>query len=154
MITQQQLDGYLGKPISQICQNGFAKDSDNHCAHFVAHAMGYGFGVVTCLTMSHGKHPGATIRVQEIFPRCQSVGTWASRPQTLTSCLVFITRASNVNLATKVMNNVPRKHIGIYLDGSIWHYSNSQHKVVRQTPQQFATHYPSPDNAMFYGSLP
>jgi hypothetical protein len=153
MITQQQLNGYLAKPISQICQNGFANDADNHCAHFVAHALGYQFGV-TCLMMAHGKYPGATIRVQEIFPRCLSVGAWDSRPAALTSCLVFITRASNVNLAAKVMNNVPRKHVGIYLGGSIWHYSNSQRKVVQQTPQQFGNHYPSPDNAMFYGSLP
>ena len=49
---------------------------------------------------------------------------------------------------------VPRKHVGIFADGFIWHYSNSQHKVVRQTPSQFAQHYPSPDNAMFFGALP
>ena len=152
MITQQQLNAFVGKPIGEICPNGFDNDADNHCAHFVSHVLGYQFGV-TCLTMSHGQQPGANIRVQEIFPRCLTVGTWDSRPSTLTSCLVFITRASNVNLATKVMNNVPRKHIGIFVGGSIWHYSNSQHKVVRQTPEQFSHHYTPPDNAMFYGSL-
>jgi hypothetical protein len=147
------LNTYLGKPIRDICPNGYANDADNHCAHFVSHAMGYGFGV-TCLTMKRGKGFGANIRVQEIFPRCPSVGTWASRPQTMTSCLAFITNASNVNLTTKVMTNVPRKHIGIYLSGLIYHYSNSQHRVVRQTPDQFSHHYGAPDNAMFYGGLP
>jgi hypothetical protein len=153
MITQQQLSGYLGKSIGQICPNGYANGADNHCAHFVAHVLGYRYGV-TCQVMSHGKLPGVSIRVQEIFPRCPLVGAWSLRPAALTTCLVFITRASNVNLATKVMSNVPRKHIGIFFEGFVWHYSNSQQKVVRQTPAQFAGHYAPPDNAMFYGSMP
>ena len=153
MITQQQLDGYLGKCISDICQNGYTSNADNHCAHFVAHVLGYQFGA-TCKMMGTGKGPAANLRVQEIFPKCASVGAWSLRPATLNPCLVFITRASNVNLATKVMANVPRKHIGIFLGGFIWHYSNARDQVVKQTPAQFALHYPKPDNAMFYGSLP
>ena len=69
-------------------------------------------------------------------------------------CLAFITKASNVNLAAKKMVNVPRKHIGIYASGFIYHYSNSRQQVVKQTPSQFSLHYPAPDNAMFYGTLP
>jgi hypothetical protein len=153
MITQQQLDGYLGKPISEMCRNGFVSAADDHGAHFVAHVLACASGI-TCQTMSHGKHPGVSIRVQEMFRRCRSVGVWALRPAALTSCFVFITNASSVHLATKVMNKVPRQHVGIYFGGFVWHYSNSQQKVVKQTPAQFAVHYPSPDNAMFYGSLP
>src|SRR4051794_1141081 len=114
LITPQQLNGFLGKPIGQICENGYANDADNHCAHFVSHAMAYQFGA-TCLMMSHGKKPGGNIRVHELFSRCASVGAWDARPPALTSCLVFITRASNVNLGTKVMTNVPRKHVGIFV---------------------------------------
>jgi len=153
LVTQQQLSGYLGKSIGQICQNGYTSDADNHCAHFVSHVLGYKFGV-TCQMMGSARGPGANLRVQEIFPRCAKVGVWSLRPATLPVCLVFITRAANVNLAGKVMANVPRKHIGIFIGGFVWHYSNSQQKVVRQTPALFSTHYPSPDNAMFYGSLP
>ena len=153
MITQQQLDGYLGKAIGQICQNAYASTADNHCAHFVSHVLGYKFGV-TCQMMGNGKGPGATLRVQEVFPKCKSVGVWSLRPASLSTCLVFITRASNVTLASKVMANVPRKHVGILADGLVWHYSNSQQKVVRQTPSQFALHYAAPDNAMFFGALP
>ena len=153
MITQQQLDGLVGKTIAQICPNGFSSSTDNHCAHFVSHVLDYRFGV-TCQVMSHGRQPGANIRVQEIFPHCPSVGVWSLRPSSLSPCLVFITRASNVNLAAKVMANVPRKHIGIFFGGFIWHYSNRQQKVVRQTPAEFGMHYSSPDNAMFYGSMP
>ena len=153
MVTQEQLSAYLGKSIGQICQNGYASDADNHCAHFVSHALGYKFGV-TCQMMGSARGPGANLRVQELFPHCQKVGVWSLRPSAIATCLVFITRASNVNLSAKVMANVPRKHIGIFIGGFVWHYSNSQQKVVRQTPALFSTHYPSPDNAMFYGSLP
>jgi len=153
VITQSQLDGYLGKSIGAICQNGYADDHDNHCAHFVSHALGYNFGV-TCQMMGNGSGPAATLRGQELFSKCQSVGVWSLRPSSLSTCLVFMTRASNVNLAGKVMSNVPRKQVGIYLNGFIWHYSNSRHQVMKETPSQFKRHYPSPDNAMFYGSLP
>jgi len=153
MITQLQLNGYLGKSIGQVCQNGYANNADNHCAHFVSHVLGYRFGV-TCQIMSHGKFPGVTLRVHDIFPKCRSVGVWSLRPASLPTCLVFITAVSHVNLATKVMSNVPRKHIGIFFNGFVWHYSNRQRKVVKETPAQFALHYPPPDNAMFYGSMP
>ena len=153
MIKQHDLEGYLGKSIGEMCRNAFASAADNHCAHFASHALGFRFGT-TCQVMGGGKHLGANIRVQEIFPKCPSVGVWSLRPTSLTCCLVFITRASNVSLGTKVMSNVPRKHVGIFFGGFVWHYSNSQHKVVKQSPAQFALHYPAPDNAMFYGSLP
>ena len=153
MITQHQLDDYVGKSIGEICQNGYTSSADNHCAHFVAHVLGYHFGV-TCQIMGNGKGIGASLRVQEIFPKCPSVGVWSLRPASLQACLVFILRASNVNLAGKIMANVPRKHVGIFMRGFVWHYSNSLGKVVKQTPSQFAGHYPAPDNSMFYGSLP
>jgi hypothetical protein len=53
VISRNQLTAYPGKPISQICPSGFFSDNDNHCAHFGAHALGYGVNV-TCRTMSHG----------------------------------------------------------------------------------------------------
>jgi len=153
MITTNELNKYLGKNISLICPIGYSNPHDNHCAHFVSHALGYQFGF-TCQNMKTGAGTAGTIRVQEVFAECQSVGTWQSRPQSLMTCLVFITNASNVDLATQIMDNVPRKHVGIFSSGLIWHYSNSQHKVVQQSPHLFSHHYPSPDNAMFYGSLP
>jgi hypothetical protein len=155
--NQLLLNTYVGHTIGEICPNHYANDADNHSAHFVSHAMGYGWGV-TCLTLRGGPRRGsgfgANIRVHEIFPHCPTVGTWASRPVTMMSCLVFITGASNVDLSNKVMDNVPSKHVGIYLSGLIYHYSNAQHRVVHETPDQFSHHYAAPDNAMFYGSLP
>lgn len=153
MINEAQLSAFLGKSIAEICPNGFTGDAHTHGAHFVGHALGYAFGA-TCHLIGSRNGPAASVRVQEILSACPKVGVWSLRPSTLTTCLVFITRASNVNLAGKVMANAPRKHIGIFVGGAVWHYSNSRRKVVRQTPAEFSFHFHPPDNAMFYGALP
>ena len=157
LASQPILNTYLGRTIAEICRNGYANAADDHAAHFVSHAMGYGWGV-TCITLRGGPRRGsgfgANIRVHEIFPHCRTVGKWSSRPATMTSCLVFITKASNVSVTKKTMKSAPRKHVGIYLSCLIYHYSNTQHRVVQETAEQFSHHYPAPDNAMFYGSLP
>jgi hypothetical protein len=152
IITGQQLVSYLDKTIGDLCQNSYSSAADNHCAHFVSHVLGFHTGV-TCQMMGVAMGPAATLRVHDLFSRCRSVGAWSLRPASVKTALVFITRAANVNLSTKVMVNVPRKHVGIFADGFVWHYSNSQQKVVRQTPAQFAHHYAAPDNAMFFGTL-
>ena len=106
--------------------------------------------------MANGTGTPGSIRVQDVFSHCLQVGIWANLPSPLFWGLVFITNARNVNIATKVMTNVPRKHVGIFIGGSrtIYHYSNIRRQVVAQTPDQFSSHYPSPDNAMFWGSAP
>jgi hypothetical protein len=152
-ITAAALNGFLGKNISQVCGNGYANPSDNHCAHFVSHALNYQFGY-NCLIAGSGKTPGANLRVQELFSRCPVVGKWAVRPASLTTCLVFVTAASNVHLDARTMDNVPQKHIGIFLNGPIWHYSNAQHQVVTQLPELFVHHYHGPDIELFYGQFP
>ena len=153
MITQQQLSGYLGKSIAEICPNGCTDEAVGHGAHFVAHVLGYRFGL-TCQMTGTAQGPAASLRVQDLFPHCPKLGVWSLRPASMTTCLVFITRATNVNLAARVMADVPRQHVGLLLDGFVWHYSSRQQRVVRQTSAQFARHYAGPDNALFYGSLP
>ena len=152
MITEQQLSGYLGKSIDQICPNGYTRPADDHGAHFVGHVLGYCYGA-TCLIGGAPRGPAASLRVDEIFQRCPKVGVWGLRPWSLQACLVFISRASSVNLAARVMTAVPRRHIGIFVSGHVWHYSNREGKVVRQTPARFSVHFVAPDNAMFYRSL-
>ena len=81
MITAAE---YLGKNIGDICSIGFASADDNHCAHFVYHALGNQFGF-TCHNMKNGPGTPANIRVQDVFARCGSVEAWGSRPATLTT---------------------------------------------------------------------
>jgi hypothetical protein len=52
------------------------------------------------------------------------------------------------------MANRPKKHIGVYCNGGIWHYSNTKDKVVKQTPEDFAKHYSGKEFALFYGTFP
>ncbi len=154
MINDVVLNAYLGKHISLVCPVGYHNDADNHCAHFVSHVLGFQFGA-TCRTMIRGNGTPGSIRVHEVFARSLQVGRWADLPQALTAGLVFITNAGNVRIARKSMDNVPRKHVGIFCGASrrIWHYSNSRHKVVTQTPAEFSHHYAAPDNAMFWGKV-
>jgi len=153
--TVAQMNDLLGKNISEICRCELHGASLNHCAHFVSHVMKYQFGYTCYNQTSKGSRADrANIRVQEVFPQCRSVGRWANKPATLTTGLVFITHENNVDIAKKTMVNVPRKHIGIFIEGTIYHYSNSRDAVVSQTPDQFSHHYPGAGIAMFYGELP
>ncbi|PYX49427.1 MAG: hypothetical protein DMG79_08715 [Acidobacteria bacterium] len=151
-ITSTELNKFINKNIKQICGNSYVEPKDNHCAHFVSHVMDYEFGY-TCKAAGTGKVDGANLRVHEVFARCPSVGAWDDRPATLDPCLVFVTATSNVNVVAKTMANVPKKHIGIFVGGTIWHYSNAQHKVITQVPGDFVHHYPGPDIALFYGEM-
>lgn len=152
-ITLEQLKKFEGKRIDTICGSEYRNNADNHCAHFVSHALGLNFGF-TCKHMTGKGDVGANIRVHELFSRCRTVGRWSDRPSHLHECLAFVISAKNVNLGIKQMTNVPKKHVGIFQSGSIWHYSNSGDKVVKQTPEQFARHYSGADIAVFFGEIP
>lgn len=131
----QRLEGLLGKNINQICPNGFHDAGMNHCAHFVGHAMGLA-SPYNCAMHMGGRKEAANIRVHETFAQCSKVGYWAdadtSRPQ-----LCFVTRKDVVSVPGKTMGNIPQKHIGVFSDGMVYHYSNSADKVVKQTPTAF-----------------
>lgn len=154
MISVPQLDSWLNKQISEICLNGYAKASDNHCAHFVSHVLSLNFGY-TCQRHTGQQHPGANLRVHELFASCPSVQEINSSD---VSCkgLVFVSASGNfVTRGGKTtLNNIPKKHIGLLLSGLVWHYSNQQQMVVKQPISQFLLHYPGQQNALWLGSLP
>lgn len=154
IIQKHQLDAYVGKSIAQICPNGFAARDRNHCAHFVGHALGYDFGL-TCRQMVRGATgAGACLRVQDLFERCPEVGLWADLPKRASACLAFVTDVKNVDLEHKRMTNVPRKHVGIYFGGTIWHHSRLHGGIVTRTPGEFSRHYSGKTIGLFYGLLP
>lgn len=156
IIDISSLRSFEGKSISDICDIGYHKFNDNHCAHFVSHVMGYNFGAVTCANLTlmlkqeakKLNKKGATLRVDDVFKKCREVGKWEDKKPTVTACLVFIINKKNVNLKKKTMSNVPRKHIGIYCNNKIWHYSNSKNKVISQTAAEFKKHYGSSSAAL------
>ena len=131
--TAADLDGYVNKHISEICGCSFIKDDDKHCAHFVCHATELRFGL-TCfgITGKGSRNTGANIRVQEVFPQCRRVGRWSDKPADLTKGFIFTTQTKNVDLKNKTISNVPRKHIGIFIDIFVWQYKNRLRHVIRQ----------------------
>jgi hypothetical protein len=71
--------------------------------------------------------------------------------------IVFVTDKSNVDLAARTMRNVPMKHVGIFSDGQVYHYSNSQDKVIRQTPTAFLARFQGfygGSQGLFFGTFP
>jgi len=152
-ILNPNIENYLAKNIKDICGSDYHNDKTNHCAHFVSHVMGYSFGY-TCKNETGKGTTGAAIRVHELFSRCPKVGLWKDKPAKDKTCLAFVTAASNVKLGTKTILNVKRKHVGIYKDGNIYHYSNTKDKVVKQTPDEFSTHYRGTNITVYFGTLP
>jgi hypothetical protein len=149
-----KLSETLNKTIADLCQNKFTGTAENHCAHFVCHVLELDSGY-DCKTHKNGSHPGACVRVQELFPECPQVGNWNSAPQGMK--IVFVTDKSNVDLTAHTMRNVPKKHVGIFSDGHVYHYSNSQDIVIRQTPAAFLARFQGfygGNQGLFFGTFP
>lgn len=150
------LNSFLGKSMSEICPSGYAKTSDNHCAHFVGHALDITVGLTCHGMLSKKKRKGerASLRVHVIFDACPTVAEYDDSMATGRG-LMFVSGKSNfvTKAGTTTLRNVPKKHIGVFLNGNIWHYSNSRNRVVKQTPSQFLKHY-SGKTAIWLGSLP
>ncbi len=151
MLSFPILDTYLGKSISEICPYGYDRAADNHCAHFVAHALQLSFGL-TCASL-RGSSGGANVRVQEVFAQCPNTSEIVACPTTGEG-LIFVSDRTNFTGTPTQIANVPRKHIGIVIDGRVWHYSNTQRRDVVQTVGEFLFHYPRQNNALWYGALP
>ena len=70
---------FLGKPIDDICGNGFDDHGDNHCAHFVSHVLRLAFGM-TCKQLTVGTQAAANVRVQESSPSARRSAIGRRRP--------------------------------------------------------------------------
>lgn len=108
-----------------------------------------------CKTHKNGSHPGACLRVHELFAECPEVGNWNDAPQGMK--IVFVTDKSNVDLTAHTMRNVPKKHVGIFSNGDVYHYSNSQDIVIRQTPTDFLARFQAfygGNQGLFFGTFP
>ena len=149
------LEELLGQNINQICPNHFHDAAANHCAHFVSHALAFTFSF-HCRQFAGGSKPGANVRVHEIFAQCPRVGRW-DQVDIEADQLVFVTRKDVVNLAAKTMQNIPQKHIGIYHQGLVYHYSNTEDRVVKQTLDAFLQRFQAAydgDQGLFFGHFP
>jgi hypothetical protein len=155
-ITFADLQGYVGKSIDDICENGFTGAQHNHCAHFASHALGIQSGLL-CGTMAvHAKSRGASIRCDEIYNRIANRGAWDGRRALVDGTLLFALSARNVT--RNLMQNVPQKHCGILCGGKVFNFSNLRHVVVADASidafhARFKALYSGGDITLFYGML-
>lgn len=149
-----RLEDTLGRTIADFCANRFTNSSDNHCAHFVCHVIEIDAGY-DCKVHTGNGHPGSCLRVHELFQTCPRVGLFDDAPEV--TCIAFVTAKTNVDLDAHSMRNVPQKHVGICDGNHIYHYSNGQDIVVRNTPAEFLARFESiysGDQALYFGTMP
>lgn len=144
-LSPEELDKYVGKPISDICPIGFGKvgDIDNHCAHFVGHVLKLNADAnvgATCSSMiwKGDKTKSACIRVNELFNRVADLDAADEK-----GCIIYVTIPSNIKQGGGVwtMGAQSKKHVGIYLGGDIWHYGNTKDQVKRQKLADFESDF-------------
>jgi len=156
-ISLSTLQGYVGKPISDICSNGFSSPSQNHCAHFVSHVHGIKLGMLCGDMALKTKKTGSSIRCDEMYNRLTAKGPWDGKPALSNGLLIFV--LSKRNIVNGTMLNVPQKHVGIHFGGKVYNFSNSHHKVVVDHSvdafhSKFKNVYAGNDISLFYGVAP
>lgn len=154
-VTESLVNSYLALDIKDICSNSYNAANENHCAHFVSHVLNLDFGMTCRKLVSSTKRqaPGANVRVQEVFAACPEVEELNMCP-TQGAALIFVSAPANFHGSPAQLRNVPKKHIGIIVNGRVWHYSNSRDQVVVQILAEFIRHYPRQTNALWIGSFP
>lgn len=165
-VTDAALTDLEGKTIGEICPNGFTGTGTgkNHCAHFVSHVLGFETGATCRLMVPNAAAAGATLRVNELYLTCANRGFWKHRPPALVTCLAFLVLQhkgarnqwhSVVHRDGRSFPPVRFKHVGIHVDGWVWHYNNSAKQVVAQTIGDFSKRYASRGPAdVLFGTLP
>jgi hypothetical protein len=156
-ISPIELQTYVGKTIADICTNNFSSPSQNHCAHFVSHALGIKLGMLCGDMTFKTRKTGASIRCDELYNRLISRGPWEDKPAFADGLMIFVTSAKNV--VSGAMTNIPQKHVGIHYGGRVFNFSNSQRKVVVDASVElfhakFKNAYAGSDISLFYGAAP
>lgn len=145
-LTEVSLSKFEGKGPSDFCSTGLVTPDQNHCAHFVCHALSLKVGRPLCGDLKFStRHTGVTMRVDDVFNYCTVEGFFDAdgvRPAPMTSTNAFFVVATiKSNLENRggaiFMKDHPRKHIGIWLGDSVWNFSNGHHKVVRDKADAF-----------------
>jgi len=157
-VTKAELDALVGKSINDICTNHFSSEQENHCAHFVSHALNIKLATLCGDLKWATRRTGATVRCNELYNNLPQRGPWDQRPLAQSDgLLIFVISARDV--VDNVMHPVPRKHVGIHFQGNIYNFSNGQHKVIVDSSvdafhKKFKQAYHSNDISLYYGIAP
>ncbi|MEZ5362780.1 MAG: hypothetical protein R2748_10695 [Bryobacterales bacterium] len=157
-LSANLLDSYLGMHIGDVCLNQFDGNEFNHCAHFVGHALRISNGK-TCYRMVHSSRrimDPATILVNDLFDVTPDTHELLECPTTGQGLIFVSAPTSFEQIGSNIhrIRSVRKRHVGIYMGGTTWHYSNARRKVVSQTTSSFLDHYRGQTNALWIGDLP
>src|SRR5205085_9907371 len=65
------LDEYTDETPDEFCNTGLTTRDQNHCAHFVCHALDFNMRTPLCGDLKYStRHKGVTMRVNDIFNYC------------------------------------------------------------------------------------
>ncbi|BDS07576.1 hypothetical protein NT6N_26160 [Oceaniferula spumae] len=156
-VSADFLDSFLGMNISEICQNGFTDNEEQHCAHFIGHILQLDSGC-SCKTLNNGQHSGGNLRVREIFHLCSVVGELSDAPSNR-PVLVFVIDPKQIDLENKFMAKHRKKHIGVFLNGEVYHYSNNKKnkKVIKESIAEFLEYFENlyaGKQGLYYAMIP
>jgi hypothetical protein len=144
-------DRWLDSDIHDICDIGYWKQSENHCAHFVSHVLGIRIPhKVACDRMPRDSSApkvaglmGVTVRVYDLFNSvaAKSRVLLGDKPP-LSLCLVYTTIESNyLPSQNKMQDDLDQvrsdEHVGLYANEWIYHFSNKKKRVVRWQLKQW-----------------
>jgi len=105
---------------------------------------------------SHVLAPGGSILVDDLFEITPNVHEMQSCPLTGLG-LIYISAPGNFvpngHQGYKI-RQVKKRHVGIFLNGNVWHYSNLDHKVIKQYIPEFIRHFKRNTDALWIGDLP
>lgn len=148
-INSATLKGLVGKGLADFCGLfGDIGDDHNHCAHFVSHVLQFKVpGAALCSNVGgtsykyEDRAKGFCVRVNEVFNALKKRAMFSEK-ETSGNYIVVATIADNITDKNEVtIGRMTRKHIGFACDGMIYHFSNTQDKVVEQSFAQFSSHY-------------
>ena len=147
-LTAADLAKFEGKGPDFFCNTGLITPAQNHCAHFVCHAINLQVGRPLCGDMTFKtRHRGVTMRVDDVFNYCIVEGFFDKDGEIpgvmkgMNAFFIIATVEGNLMNAggAIVMHDNPHKHIGICIGEDVWNFSNSNHYVVRDTIATFFT---------------
>jgi len=156
-VSLDDLQGYVGKSIGQLCNTQYTTTSQFHCAHAVSHILDIQIATLCGDMRRDTRHTGATIRCDELYNGLVRKGPWDQKPTPDNGLLIFCTSARNVPGGR--MLDRPEKHVGIYYGGLVFNYSNTHHKVVADRSveaffKKLDSIYDGNDISLFYGVAP
>ena len=99
---------------------------------------------------------GGSILVSDLFDITPNVRELVDCPTTGQG-LIYVSAPGNfeqIGSNTYRIRTVRKRHVGVLLNGFVWHYKNSRNRVVAQPVSEFLSHYRRQTNALWIGDLP